>query len=809
MTLLQDLRYAARLLIRDPWFTLVAATALGLGIGLNTTVFTFVNAVLIRGLPFDRPGELLYLTSRTLTDGDDRGSSYLDLSDWRGQTKTFQGLAALEPSTMNVSEAGRPAERVTGAFVSANTFGLLRQAPILGREFAAREDTPEAAPVVILGYSVWKNRYGGDPGVLGRTIRVNDVASTIIGVMPEGMRFPTNADMWRPLVPQKDRLTKRDNRSLGVFGRLSPGATRATAQTEMTGIAARLAQQYPDTNKDIGVALMTFNERFNGGRIRSVFLALMGAVGFVLLIACANVANLLLARSTRRTREIAVRVALGAGRGRVIRQLLVESTLLACIGGVLGLGLSWFGIRAFDAAVAEVGKPYWIRFTMDYTVFGFMALVCLVTGILFGMAPALQVSKTNVNEVLKEGGRGSSGSVRARRLTSAMVVVELTLTLVLLTGAGLMVRSFMNLYSLELGVDTGHVLTMRTLLSEERYPTPETRQQFFDSLGTALEAVPSVAAASTTTSLPMQGSESRVLEIEGRATPDAKTGPQCSMIWVGSHYFDVFRIPLARGRLLKLDDGTPGHETIVVNERFVARFFNGEDPLGRRVRPLTEPNATTPNPWLTIVGVVPTVRQNDPRESDDTSLIYVSSRQRPQRATNIVVRALGDPGQLTAAVRGAVQAIDIDQPVFNVKTMKELLMESQWPYRVFGTMFGVFALVALVLSAVGIYAVTAYAVTQRTPEIGVRMALGARSAQVSWLILKTGLVQLTIGVTLGLLGAWGVTSVLQSIMVQISPTDPVTFTAVTAILSLVTIAACLVPARRAMRLDPVKALNRT
>jgi putative ABC transport system permease protein len=809
MTLLQDVRYACRLLLKDPWFTLVAALALGLGIGMNTTVFTFVNAVLIRGLPFDHPEQILYLNSRNITNAEDRNVSFLDLEDWRAQTHTFQGLASLEPTTMNVSEAARPAERFQGVFVSANTFGLLRQQLLLGRDFSPGEDRPEASPVVILGYSVWKNRYASDPGILGRTIRVNDIACAVIGVMPEGMRFPSNADMWRPFVPKTEHTTKRDNRSLGVFGRLAPGATRSTAQAELSGIAARLQQQYPDTNKELGAAVMTFNERFNGGPIRTVFLALMGAVGFVLLIACANVANLMLARSSRRAREVAVRFALGASRARVVRQLLVESTLLACLGGLLGLALSYVGIRLFDASVANVGKPYWIQFTMDVSVFGFMALVCLATGLLFGLAPALQVSRTNVNEILKEGARGSAGSVKTRRLTSAMVVAELTLTLVLLTGAGLMIRSFLKLYSMELGVETSHVLTMRTTLSNERYQTPGKRQQFFDALLARLAALPGVGAVATATRLPLEGGDGRNIEIEGRPATDAKSGPRAAMLLVSPGYFDALAIPLRRGRLLRVEDGTPGAETVVVNERFVTRFFAGEEALGKRFRPRTDAGQKDPNPWLTIVGIVPTVQQANPQNTDPDPVAYQPFRQRTPTGTAVILRTAGSPTAMTTAVRDAVQQVDQDQPMFDVRTLDEGIAMQRWPYRVFGSMFTIFALVALLLSAVGIYAVTSYAVTQRTSEIGIRMALGAQPRQVSWLILKSGCGQLAIGLAFGLLGGWGVTFVLKSLLVQIPGTDPVTFGAITVLLSIVTLAACLVPARRAMRLDPLQALNRS
>jgi predicted permease len=808
MTLLQDIRYAIRLLLHDPWFTIVAAVTLGLGIGMNTTVFTFVNAVLIRGLPFERPEEILYVSARNVATGDDRSVSYLDLEDWRAATHTFEGLGALAPTTMNVSDPGQPAERYSGAHVSANTFKLLRQQPLLGRDFADGEDRPEAPPVVILGYTVWKNRYASDPLVLGRTIRVNDVPCVVVGVMPEGMQFPSSADLWRPFIPTADQTTKRDARSLGVFGRLAPGASRAAAQAELSGIAARLQQQHPETNKDMGAVVMTFNERFNGGPIRVIFLALMGAVAFVLLIACANVANLMLARSSRRAREIAVRVALGASRARVIRQLLVESTLLAGLGGLLGLGLSYVGIQLFDASVADTGKPYWIEFTMDGRVFGFMALVCVGTGMLFGLAPALQVSRTNVNDVLKEGGRGSAGGVKARRLTSAMVVVELTLTLVLLTGAGLMIRSFLKLYSMDLGVATSHVLTLRTVLSSERYPTPEKRQQFFEALLARLGSLPGVGAAATASRLPLEGGDSRAIEIEGRPSADPKAAPRASFVLVSPGYFDALGIQLRRGRVFGEQDGRPGAETVVVTERFVGRVFPGQEALGRRFRPLAEPAQTDPNPWLTIVGVVPAVQQANPQNADPDPVVYQPSRMRPASGTAVLVRTAGSPAGMTSAVREALRGVDPDQPAFDVRTLEEAIARQRWPYRVFGSMFTIFALVALALSAVGIYAVTSYSVSQRTSEIGVRMALGAQPRQVSWLILQSGCRQLALGLALGLLGGWGVTFVLKSLVVRIPAADPVTFAGITVILAVVTLVACLVPARRAMRLDPLKALNR-
>ena len=801
--------YAVRMLIKDPWFTLVAVLALGLGIGVNSTVFTFVNAVLVRGLPFANPDQIVHLNSRNTAEGNGLGVSYLDYLDWRTQAKSFASLAAYQGIAANISDSGHPPERANGARVTANAFDIIGERPIRGRGFQEGDDRKGAEPVALLGYGLWKTRYASDPTIVGRSIRINDASTTIIGVMAEGMKFPNNNDLWLPLVPDA-QMERRDARGMNLFGRLQPGVKLKQAQTELAGITRALEQQYPDTNKAIAAEVMTFNDRFNGGPIRVVFLALMGAVGFVLLIACANVANLLLSRSARRSREIAVRIALGASRGRVIRQLLVESTLLAFLGGAFGLLLSLVGVRLFDMAVADVGKPYWIKFTMDTTVFAFLVAVCFATGILFGIVPALQVSKTNLNDILKESGRGNAGGRRARWLASSMVVAELALTIVLLAGAGLMIRSFMKLYSMDIGVDTSRMLTMRLSLPEKKYPTPEQRRLFYDALLPRLSAVPGVAAASITSAPPAAGAGSRQMEIEGRAPADAKKLPDVTTMFVSDTYFDTLGVSMRQGRALRDSDGKPGSEGVVVNARFASQYFPGEDVIGKRIRLKPDgrgPDAQEQTPWLTIVGVGPTVRQRNVQDVDPDAVAYLSYRLEPPNGTAILVRSQGEPGSLTSAVREAVQATDSDQPVFGVQTMDQLFAQTRWPYRVFGSMFTIFAIIALVLASVGIYAVTAYSVTQRTQEIGVRMALGAQAGQVSWLILRQGLVQLAIGLTIGTAGALAATPVLQALLVQITPSDPVTLAGIGLVFTAVTICACLIPARRATRLDPLKALR--
>ena len=814
--MLQDLRFAVRMLLKDKPFTVVAVLALGLGIGVNTTVFTFVNAVLLRGLPYDDADRLMVVATRNTTQGDNAGASLQDLEDWRTRTKSFSALGCFQQTGMTLIDSGHPPERHPGARVCANTFSILGQPMHLGRDFLPGEDKKGAESVVIIGYGVWKTRYGGDPNVIGKAVRVAQKPATIVGVMPEGVQFPSNAEIWQagPPVPEEDTV-RRDARNMAVFGRLARGVSRAQAQTEMSGIAASLAGQFPDTNKNIDVRLMTFNERFNGGPIRIVFLALLGAVGFVLLIACANVANLQLARSVRRSREVAVRVALGASRGRIVRQLLVESTLLACVGGVLGLGLSTIGVRLFDRAVEGSGKPYWIQFTFDPVVFGYLALICLTTGMLFGLAPALQVSRTNVNEILKEGGRGNAGGRRARWMASTMVVVELALTIVLLAGAGLMIRSFLKMYSFSLGADTSRLLTMRTSLPDRTHPKPEQRQLFYEQLIGRLRAIPGVQSAAVASAVPFGGSETRRLEIDGRPAPPDGQLPRAAYIVISPGYFEVVGAAVRQGRAFQDSDGSPGSEVAVVNERFANQHFPNANPLGQRIRlipndgpprPANAP-ALKPPPWLTVVGISPTIRQGNPQALEPEGVVYVPHRFEAQPSMGLLARSQGDPASLTMQMRQAVQSMDPELPVFAVQTMDQFLAQARWPYRVFGSMFAIFAVIALMLSSVGIYAVTAYSVTQRTQEIGVRMALGARAAQIWWLILRQGLVQLAIGLALGLAGALSLSGILQSLVVQIPTKDPVTFTAIAAILIAVTVAACLIPARRATRLDPLNALR--
>ena len=669
--MLRDLRFAFHLLAKERWYSAVAIVALALGIGVNATVFTLVNAILIRGLPYQDSAHLYMLGSQA-QDGNRSSVSALDYQDWRSQSRTFAGLAAFSNGGVNVSDERSAPQNARSAGLSANAFPMLAVRPILGRNFTTDDEKTGAENVVVIGYAMWKSRYAEDRNILGKSLRLDGKPATIIGVMAEGEQFPSNTEIWTPIVIAADQQ-KRDFRFLQVFGRLRDDASRAQAQTEMNGIAARLAGAFPATNKDYtGVRVETFNERFNGGNIRTVMLAMLGAVGFVLLIACANVANLQLSRSVHRSREVAVRIALGATRWRVIRQLLVESILLGVLGGVIGLGLAMVGVRLFDNAVAGSGKPYWVVFSMDYTVFGYLAAICVVTGVLFGLAPALQVTKTNVNEVLKEGGRGNAGGRRARWLTGTMVVLELALTLVLLVGAGLMIRSFLKLYTIDIGIRTDNLVSMRLQLPGSKYPRrrcpacrqrprsprpvhrarPRTRgSRSTTACCPGSQAIPGVEAASFTTSVPPFGGGRRGIDIEGRPSRKAEEkAPEVGVVTISPRFFDSVGVTLKRGRAFHDTDGTPGSETTVINERLAAQLFPNEDPIGRRIRFVPgQPAAGQPPPpvpvWRTIVGICPTIRHSSPQDAEPPAVMYVPHRQNPPSGGSILIRSRLDVGR--------------------------------------------------------------------------------------------------------------------------------------------------------------------
>jgi predicted permease len=811
MSLLQDFRYAVRLLVKDRWFTVVAAVVLALGIGANNAVFTIVNAVLLRSVPFPKPEQLTVILTRDAR-GQQSGVSLLDFDDWRAASRTLSGMSLIFSGSFNVSDEGRIAEQYPGAYVSANYFKMIGIAPILGRDFGPGDDGPGGPPVVMLSNAVWQQRYGGDPGVLGTPIRLNGVTATVVGVVPQGLGVPQQEQIWLPTsqFPPALRQQPRQARNYFVLGRLADGMTLEQARAELAGIGAGLARTYPDTNRDLAPAPEPLMSLVLSSQTQLMFWSLMGAVAFVLLIACSNVANLLLARAARRTAEVSVRVAVGASRWQVVRQLLIESVLLALVAGALGLLLSVAGIRWFDAETQNVGKPFWMVFTMDWRTFGFLLAVCVATGVLFGLAPALHVSRTNINETLKEGGRSGSGGIRARRWTSGLMVTQLALTLVLLAGAGFMMRSFVEMASREIGIDTSRVLTLNMILPVRRYPTVESRTRFMAQAEERLSTAADIEAVSTATALPGLGGATRRAEIAGGPELPDSERPQVTMLSVGPRYFDAIGAPVMSGRPFTDADGQPGREAAIVNQRFADLHFNGRRPIDAQIRFLGTGPGQPASPWMTVIGVTSNVRQRvDNQSNDPDPVAYIPHGQNPALTNGIalIARMRTASARAGQVLREEMRTVDPDMALFNIRTLDEVMTQQRWVYRVFGAMFTAFAAIALVLAAVGLYAVTAYAVTQHTREIGVRVVLGAPPMQVVWLFLRRGVVQLGIGLAIGIAGAFGVGRLLQTLLVQTSPRDPVTLLSIVALLAAVAIGACIVPARRATRVDPLHALR--
>ena len=797
----EDVRFGLRTMLKNPGVSLVSVLTLALGIGVNATVFTLSNAVLFKGFPFDQSDRILYLGERNVNRDQRFGAvSYPDFRDWRDRAKSFVGMAAVSGLRVNLSDGNGLPESYQGAQISANGFRLIGQKPAIGRDFTSADEARGAAPVAILTYGLWERRYGKDTSVVGRTIRINSAPATVIGVMPPDFIFPFNQDLWMPLVAN-DSWEKREARTVIVYGRLADGVTVKAARAEMDGIGHNLASAYPVTNQNFMPVVQNYNEFYIGPQVAIIFSSMLVAVAFVLLIACANVANLMLARAVGRAREISVRVALGAGRWRIIRQLLIESVMLSSVGGVLGWLIALWGTRAFDLATIPFGKPKWIDFSMDYRAFLYLAVISVGTGILFGLAPALRLSKLDVNSVIKDGGRGSSAGPKGRRLSNVLVAAELALAMVLLASAGLMIRSFLNVYRANLGVKSDHVLTMRLLLPDSKYNGPDSQVSFHQRLKERLEAIPGVEHAAIANFLPTGGSLTLPFELAGAPPVDERRRPTLGELIVSPNYFEAVNVPLLSGRPFTEADGTAAPPVLIVNQRFASKYWPGEDPLAKRLRLF---NQGKPEAWLTVVGVAPNIVQNDisPREID--ALIYVPYRQKPAADMAIIGRTRVPPGSLGSSFRHEIQVLDTDLPVFNLWTMDERLERNYWFQRAIGVLFLIFGGIALLVASVGLYAAMAHSVSQRTQEIGIRMAVGATGSNIHRLVFGQGLRQLAIG----LAGALAVTRVLKSVLVQVSASDPGTFVVAAVVLSIAAAFGCVVPARRAMRVDPNVALYR-
>ncbi|MFN2452747.1 MAG: ABC transporter permease [Pyrinomonadaceae bacterium] len=801
-TLLQDLRYGARLLLKRPAYTAMTVLTLALGIGANSAIFSVVDAVLLNPLPFVEPDRLVYMEGADLRDGSKGGAiSPPDFLDYREQNHVFERLAAFQPLSFTVTGNGSESERIPAARVSAGFFETLGVAPIGGgRTFLAEEEQEGRNGIVIISYGLWQRRFGGDPKAVGQTLTINGQNAQIVGIMPNGFQYPREAEMWTPIAFKTPPMSLRRSHFLWAIGRLKQGVSFDQAQAGMTAIARQLEQQYPDSNKNFGAGLTLLPER-TVGELRQTLLLLAAAVCFVLLIACANVANLTLARGAARHREIAIRSALGASRARVVRQLLTESVLMALIGGALGLLLAVWSVDLLVSLSPE-NLPRLKEVTTDWRVVGFTFVVSIVTGVLFGLAPALASSKTNLTDTLKEGSRGLTGTGR-QRLRSLLVVSEVALSLMLLIGAGLLIKSFVRLSQVDTGFKPENVLTMQLTLTRAKYPEKQQRAAFFNQLLERIETLPGAEAAGTVSELPLSGQENDTFfTIEGKPTVAfGSTENDANIRVVSTDYFRAIGIPLIKGRTFTNRDTLDAPNTILVSESFARRYLPNEDPIGKRL------TIDFGQPWTgEIAGVVGNIRHSSLAQETGGEM-YVSGAQTPPFSTNLVVRTPVDPSKMTAAIRNEVQALDKDLPLYNIKTMERRISESAAQPRFRTLLVGLFACLALVLASVGIYGVISYSVTQRTHEIGLRMALGAQGRDVFKLVIKQGMQLALAGVGLGLIGAFIVTRVMSSLLYGVSATDPVTFAGITLLLTFVALFACYIPARRATKVDPMVALR--
>ena len=797
----QDVKHGVRLLIRSPATSAVSILALMLGIGLTTTMFSIVYGALFRGLPFEESDRIVHVEHQNLPRGWESLEVYLpDYLEYRAQQRTFSEMAAFYSGTVNVSGTER-AERFEGAFMSAGIFDLLRVKPILGRAFRPDEEARNAPAVVLLGYSLWQTRYDGDRNVIGKTIRANGIPATIIGVMPDKFAFPENQQIWLPL--RLDPLEERGKgRTLEVLGRLASNKSIDDAAIELAAIAKRIALEHPVTNKDVTPIIKAFTDEYIGDEPRAMLFTMLGAVFFVLLIGCTNVANLLLGRAILRSKEVGIRTALGASRWRLITQFLSEALVLSLVGALLGTVIALVGIRLFNNAIVSAQPPFWIVIKLDSIALLFVLGLTLLTAIISGTIPALQASRRDVTDVLKDESRGSS-SFRLGKISRALVVFEMALSCGLLVGAGLTIKSVVKLRNVNLGFDQERLFTARVGLDESNYTDSIKVRQFFDKLHSTLSQNTALESVALTSSLPGVGEGNWTFGIEGVPYERDQDYPNAPRAAVTPSYFDVLQLRAVEGRLLTSADRAGAMPVMVVSRSFVQKYFNGQSPLGKRIR-LGDSRST--GDWMTIVGVVPDASAGDLEEHRQEAM-YVPFDQNEQRFTSVIARTNGDPMAVTSIVREAVAAQDPDIPIYFVNTLRGAIAEQTWFYRVFGGLFMIFGFTALLLAAIGLYAVMAFSVSQRTREVGIRMAVGAEARDVMRMILRQGIVQVALGMLLGLAMAAGVSQLLSIILFDVKPRDPTIFASIVVVLSITAVLACLIPARRATTVDPLEALR--
>lgn len=817
-TLWQDIKYGARMLLKNPGVTIIVIIALALGIGANTAIFSVVNAVLLQPLPYQESDRLVFLNEKSPVL-DEMSISYPNFLDWRNQNQTFEKMGVSNYASYNLTGAGE-AERIVTGQVSADLFAVLRVNALHGRVFTNEEDKPGGTPVVVLGYPLWQRRFGGQTSILNQAITLNNKSYTVIGIMPESYRYPSRAEMWVPVGQLSDQPSwqSRGNHP-GLYGvaRLKPGVTFEQADADMNNVGANLEKQYPDSNAATRPRLRWLIDIFIVD-IRRTLWVIFGVVAAVLLIACVNIANLLLARATARRKEMAIRTALGAGKWRIARQLLTESILVSMIGGAIGLLLAYGGVQLI-LYMSPTAIPRAREIGLDWIVLLFTIGISFVTGVLFGLIPAIQAGEVDVNETLKETARSSSGR---HLLRSLLVVGEVAITLVVLISAGLMIRSFYKLQQVNPGFSHERLTSFSISLPQKKYSTEEMRSSFYNRLMENIRALPGVESAAAASGLPLGNNGWQTsFVIDGQPVPPREQIPLMEACLVTPDYFKAMNIPVLRGRafadrddrshlagrdLSKMNENErsiAALNSIVIDEEFAKRHWPNEDPVGKRVRLGQEADA----PKLEVIGVVGRVKMESLNQNSDRVQGYFPFNQVPQGGMTVIIKGASDPNQLISSARNAVKEIDPDQPIYSPRTMNEIRAESVQNEKLTLTLLSLFAGIALVLAIVGIYGVMSYSVTQRTHEIGIRMAIGARPRDVFKMILGHGMKLALIGVGLGLLLAFLVTRFMATMLFGVEPTDATTFGAITAILIGVALLACYLPGRRATKVEPTISLR--
>ena len=802
--ILRDVRYGIRSLLKSPGLTLVATLALTLGIGLTTTMFSIVYGALMKGLPYPDGDRIMIIQRANPARGITRQSALpiQDYFDYKAQQHSFGDLATITSGTIYVSGEEK-AERFDGSWITANTFDIIGVRPMLGRNFRAGEDSPSGEKVAILAYSTWRERYSGDANIIGKHIRVNGVPYSVVGVMPEGFAFPNNDKIWVP--QQADPLaTKRGQGPyLQVVGKLKPGVSIDQANVDVATIAKRLAGEYKESNEGFTASVQKFTDNYIGNEPRQLLYTMLGAVFFVLLIACANVANLLLDRAAHRTKEVGIRTALGASRSAVVRQFLAESLVLSLIATVFGIMVAYFGIAMFNRAITVTQIPFFIDIRLHPQVLMFTILVAFLTTLISGAIPAIQSSRADINEILKDETRGAS-SFRIGKISKALVVFEIALSCGLLVAAGLMIKSVTNMRTMDPGYSTQNVFTAR-IGFPAAYTDTVAEWRFFDQVLERVAALPSVQTASISSGLPAarQGFGGNNFAVEGQTYLKDKDYPNANSLAVTPNFFATIKTPIVQGRAFTDADRVDALPVAIVNRAFVKKYFPNVDPIGRRIR---MGGAKSTAPWSTIVGVAGDMFSGN-QDNPFNPAIFQPFAQARSTFVYIAARTAGPPLAITQGVREAVATLNPDIPLYWVQPFEEAVAQSLWFVRVFGAMFMIFGFVALFLASVGLYAVMSFSVSRRTREVGIRMALGARGSDVVGMIFGQGLWQLGIGMAVGLTLALGISQLLKIVLFQVQPRDPVIFGGVAIVLIIVGLIACLVPARRATLVDPLVALR--